>query len=101
MDCAEMGESEERAGIRRVSRDSTGAVRMPIWNTTIMCLAFFWGLCRVSALPGLSSLTVTPANTGSGRVSFWLKMCPHLTYSTTSRTAKAPTHAAIAHRARY
>ena len=31
----------------------------------------------------------------------WLKMCPHLTYSATSRTAKAPTHAAIAHRARY
>ena len=51
MDCAEMGESEERAGIRRISRDSTGAVRMPIWNTTIMCLAFFWGLCRVSSTP--------------------------------------------------
>lgn len=44
----------ERAGIRRVSRDSTGAVRMPIWNTTIMCLAFFWGLCR--ALCGVSAL---------------------------------------------
>ena len=51
----------ERAGIRRVSRDSTGAVRMPIWNTTIMCLAFFfWGplpraLWRLST-PGLSCL---------------------------------------------
>ena len=28
-------------------------------------------------------------------------MCPHLTYSATSRTTKAPTHAAIAHRAWY